>query len=366
MPRPIPADNSPSSACLRLEALEDRTLLAGGLVGNLVSFGDSLSDVGNTSLATGGAIPGPLYYQGRFSGGPIWLDKLAQVLHEPAVKPALAGGLDYAFGGATVAFPNTVPPFNAAPTLPTQALLYLAGNPQLGLSPHTPGGDDLFTLLGGADDFFYSAAQSPTGTPIDPTVVAGTLVSTVSTLYAAGGRNFAVANLPPLGQIPYFQDALKAGAIPQSVVDGANLWTAGFDFALQADLNGFAGAHHDARVAQVDTAGLFTFMQLPSNPLHFANRANAVGPYGAVGSLLTSITVAHPDSYLYYDGVHPGTRAQQALGLVAAVDVFEAGIVHRPHEHDEDFHWHAGAFEHDSARELAFVAEAVHAGGCSD
>ena len=47
---------------LYLEALEDRTVLSGGLVGNLVIFGDSLSDTGNAALATGGALPSPALY----------------------------------------------------------------------------------------------------------------------------------------------------------------------------------------------------------------------------------------------------------------------------------------------------------------
>src|SRR5271166_265204 len=103
---------------LHLETLEDRTLLSSGPIGNLVVFGDSLADVGNISLATGGAIPNSaIYYQGRFSSGPIWVDTLAKYLGQPAVQPSLAGGLDYAFGGATVADNNPPPPFNTVPML---------------------------------------------------------------------------------------------------------------------------------------------------------------------------------------------------------------------------------------------------------
>ena len=66
--------------------------------------------------------------------------------------------------------------------------------------------------------------------------------------------------------------------------------------------------------------------------------------------LTGDFTAKHPDSYLFYDGVHPGTRAQQALGLVAAADVFAAGIVHRPHDHEEDARGLVGALEHLTAR----------------
>src|SRR6516165_9035563 len=137
--RTLPSGPQASKVRLQLETLEDRMVPSGGLIGNLVIFGDSLSDTGNVAIATGGAIPNPaLYFQGRFSNGPIWVDALAQELGEPAVRPSLAGGLDYAFGGATVAFQNQPPPFNAFPRVPQQVGQYLAG--------HTPAAKDLMVV----------------------------------------------------------------------------------------------------------------------------------------------------------------------------------------------------------------------------
>ena len=46
-----------------------------GSITSIVSFGDSLNDTGNLSLATGGAYPAsPPNFNGRYSNGPIWLD----------------------------------------------------------------------------------------------------------------------------------------------------------------------------------------------------------------------------------------------------------------------------------------------------
>src|SRR3954471_9015267 len=87
---------------LAVEALEDRTVLSGSPVGDLVVFGDSLADVGNLQLASQGAFPNSLYAGGRFSNGPMWVETLAEFLGEPAVTPSLAGGLNYAFAGARV------------------------------------------------------------------------------------------------------------------------------------------------------------------------------------------------------------------------------------------------------------------------
>ena len=69
----------------------------------LVVFGDSLSDVGNDTIVTGGTFPGPAYYQGRFSNGVNYVDDLAAKLGLPAPTPSVAGGTDYAYGGARTA-----------------------------------------------------------------------------------------------------------------------------------------------------------------------------------------------------------------------------------------------------------------------
>ena len=42
----------------------------------LVAFGDSLSDTGNVFAVTG--TPVPPYYDGNYSNGPVWVDRLAQ------------------------------------------------------------------------------------------------------------------------------------------------------------------------------------------------------------------------------------------------------------------------------------------------
>jgi outer membrane lipase/esterase len=283
------------------------------MVGDLVVFGDSLADVGNASLATGGTYPpSALYFQGRFSGGPIWVDTLAEYLGEPAVRPSLAGGLDYAFGGALLE--SNPPSIFGAPSLGTQVGAYLHG--------HTPTSDDLFALIGGGNDFFETSVLP--GGPVGPDQPAAALEDALQTLYAAGGRRFAVANLPPLGQTPAYQDLLKAGYITQGQIDAINGWSAGYDYFLARDLAQFRQQHADAHVIPVDTAGLFQQIIASPASFGFTNVSNAIGDYTSQGGVLTDITVAEHDGYLFYDSVHPGTKAHQLLGLTAAADVYEA------------------------------------------
>jgi phospholipase/lecithinase/hemolysin len=72
-------------------------LLAGGSNAragftDLYVFGDSLSDEGNISNETGGAAPGPDYYMGRFSSGPVAAEVAAQVHLGKQLTPSVSGG----------------------------------------------------------------------------------------------------------------------------------------------------------------------------------------------------------------------------------------------------------------------------------
>ena len=66
----------------------------------LYAFGDSLTDTGNVSLATFGLLPAAPYADRSFSNGPVWAQDLAQSLGLPPLQPSLAGGTDFAYGGA--------------------------------------------------------------------------------------------------------------------------------------------------------------------------------------------------------------------------------------------------------------------------
>lgn len=106
----------------------------------LIVFGDSLSDSGNNALAfdntttapgatrTALPIPSPTfvptfpYPSARYSNGPVWIEQVASSLGLSAT-PSLAGGTNYAFGGARSGQSGSAFP----PSLRDQAETYLAG-----------------------------------------------------------------------------------------------------------------------------------------------------------------------------------------------------------------------------------------------
>jgi phospholipase/lecithinase/hemolysin len=309
-----------------LETLEERTVLSispiGGL-GQMVVFGDSLVDTGNASLASGGSFPSSALYSGgagRFSNGPIWVDTLARYLGEPAVTPSLAGGLDYAFGGATVA----TTPAQPVPTLSQQIGQYLTGQGLPSGAAHLPAPNDLFVVDAGADDFL-DTFTNPTG-PVSPITSADTLVSSLNALAAYGARKFVVANLPALGETPFIQEL---NAFIPGLRAGANAWTSAFNSELAHDLQSLQTQNIGTTVVTVDFAGLFQKATSASNPFGFTDTTD---PSGLIDPTTSVLLVGSPASgtqnFMFYDGVHPTTKTGQIIGVNAAADVYDALNVH--------------------------------------
>jgi phospholipase/lecithinase/hemolysin len=306
---------SPRRSRLGLEALEDRTLPSATPVANLVVFGDSLADVGNLHIASQGAYPpGNLYDQGRFSNGPLWVETLAEYLGK-SVQPSLAGGLDYSFAGARVTGPS---PYGV-PDVTQQVGGYLQGH------LNDLGPSDLFAFWAGPNDFFFTSRDAmghPTS-PVNPTVPADALAGDIATLITAkanGARQFLVANLPPLGLTPFFQDLLHAGAIDQNTVNQVNGWSAVFNAELAAKLQQLRTTY-GVTIAQLDASQLILQAAQPGNPFGFTNWTNAVGPYNAQGFVTAINPGVDPAQYLFFDSVHPGARAEHLLGVAAAAAV---------------------------------------------
>ncbi len=133
---------------------------------NSSSLGDSLSDNGNAFIGTGGAIPAPpLYTVGKFTDGPdtdtrrdargIWHEVLSGLLGEPVATPFLAGGSNFAVGGAKI-----LPGDPVIPSLSQQVALALSGTGGVA-DPNA-----LYVLWGGANDL-YGAVETPGATPAD-------------------------------------------------------------------------------------------------------------------------------------------------------------------------------------------------------
>ena len=276
------------------------TLALAGPITNVYVFGDSLSDGGNAFIRTGGLYPAPPYAQ-RLSNGPVAVERLAANLGV-TLAPSLAGGTNYAVGGAatgqvplipgpgttdnyaTVAYPPLAPLF-AGTGMQAQVAAFLASPPLF--DPLT----SLFVVWGGPNDLFIN--------PSVPTVngALANLFSVLTALYGLGARNFLVPNMSDLSLTPWGHSLSP----PEQL--GLHQLTVGFNVGLESMLNVVA-LFPGVNLVQFDTFGFYN--TVVANPAAFG--------FTNVTDACLSTLGCNPDEFLFWDGVHPTTWAASILG----------------------------------------------------
>lgn len=280
---------------------------------SIVVFGDSLSDTGNDAHLSfekyGVAIPGPAanYALGRFTDGRytlpaardyfgIWVQQLAAMFPaHPLVVDSLDGGTDYAYGAATSGQGTTVLTFTGTTLSVTvdnvglQITDYLATHPKI--SDKT-----LFIVWGGAEDLLHA-------TSVDQVFNAAiNQLGNVQRLIDAGATQILVPNLPPLGLTPLLNGS-------PAEADLANAEAGLFNDVLALGLSILPDFSFGRRphIYQLDTFSLLN--QVVASPATY---------------LLTNVTgmsqrdaAVDPDTWLFWDDLHPTTRGHNLLALAA-------------------------------------------------
>ncbi len=298
--------------------------LSGAVAGysSLFVFGDSLSDSGNNAIVLAPNVtPVPItdnsfvptfpYASGHYTNDQVWAQIVATSLGLSA-NPSLAGGTDYAFGGATTGplTPNPLPgglfdPF--PPSLETQAAFFLS---QYG--PTIPG-DALYVVEGGgqnARDALGATAGcggslACIGQIVQSTTAGfvGDLETIESELEGAGAKNILVWNVPDIGKTPA---ALAAGSAASSL---GTMIASTMNQALSAAI----GSDPDIKLFDI-----FDLMNAAiANP----------GAFGLsnVTDACAQFVACDPSKFLFWDGIHP-TSATEAI----ISDAIEALVVPEP------------------------------------
>ncbi len=280
----------------------------------IYSFGDSLSDTGNVFLATGGAIPGAPYYAGRFTNGPNWVDDVASAYGLGPVTPALAGGTNYAFGGA-VTGPAVPGATTAVPNVVQQVGAFALASGGLASS------SALYTMWIGANDVFTALDDVAGGTltvgqaQLRLGVAALTEVAAIGALGKLGAETFMVPLVPDLGKVPNTNTDPVASA-------QATLLSATYDKVLAAAIAKLVAGDEDLTIHLLDTFSLID--DAVANPGKYGF-TDVIDPC-YVGTLLGGGSVcATPASYLFWDGEHPTAagHAWVAKAALAELDVPE-------------------------------------------
>ncbi|WP_114239502.1 autotransporter domain-containing protein [Dyella sp. C9] len=327
---------------------------------SVIVFGDSLSDAGNISLATNPSVQPPLKF--TTNPGSVTVQNVASY-YGYNLTASLAGGTDYAWGGAGLLNNSPGTP-SAVPTITTQINAYLAAG--------KVDSKALYSIWGGGNDIFYAATAAGAGATAEtliqqnvaaqiaalqqagysasqiaaltPTItqqvttavtqqvlaaagVSGFMTSDqaqasivaaaqqevklIGQLQAAGVKNILVFNLPNMGLIP---DALEEGTTAATALTGLSQI---FNGQLNAGL-----AQLGKGIVPVNIYSLFNEVIANPGAYGFTNvTAPACGvgasslECGPAGSGLPYTYAAGTNqTYLFADGVHPTTGADVMLG----------------------------------------------------
>jgi outer membrane lipase/esterase len=261
---------------------------------SMVIFGDSLSDTGNDAIALGGStaqnitgntyVPNAPYAPGTtFSNGPVWASDVASALGVPLL-PSLAGGTNYAYGGATTGG-------TGIPNLLVQASQYLTSTNNVA-SPNA-----LYVVEGGGNDARAALAAIQGGANVPQTIqataasFAANIATIVNELTTDGAQHIVVWDTPNLGLAP----AVAAG--------GALASGLGSTLALDMNLDLATALHGDAGVSIFDIYGLGTSIALDPSAYGFTNVTDACG----------AVAGANCNNYAYWDGIHPTAAAHSVI-----------------------------------------------------
>jgi phospholipase/lecithinase/hemolysin len=332
---------------------------------SLVTFGDSLSDVGTYKVgsvaaiaaATGGG--GGRWTISSNAGGEMWIDRVAATFGLPVPCPAETGlapnipglvgapvtanaaCLNYAQGSARItdpAGPNSVALQNAA--YGSQVTLGLIAKPvQAQMAAHLAAhggaysGKELVAVLAGANDVFMQLAflGTPAGGATPAAAVANvglagaTLGGLIKTqVVGKGARYVLVLNMPDVAGTPY---AKSLGATTQGLIDQM---VQAFNAQLAASLAGVDGVQLGDIYTTSKDQGANPAAYGITNSTTEACGPNALSsPATAKGTALicnaSNVIAGDVSHYAFADNVHPTPYGHQLIAQFASKVLAAAG-----------------------------------------
>lgn len=273
---------------------------------NVIAFGDSLSDAGNLSISQVPSFQPPQKF--TTNPGTITVQNVATGLGY-TLTASLAGGNDFAWGGAGINNNSPGTP-DVVPTITTQINTYLASHPTL--DSHA-----LYTMWGGANDIFY-ATTTPATAQTQIVAAAQQEVKLLGALQAAGAKNILVFNLPNVGSTP---EATEAGA---SAASSLTTLSVIYNGQLNAGIGqlgkGIIPVNAFALLSQViANPAAYGFSNVTTPACGVGSSSVLCGPQGS--GLPYTYAPGTNSSYLFADGVHPTTGADQMLSQVVLSEI---------------------------------------------
>jgi phospholipase/lecithinase/hemolysin len=301
---------------------------AGGINLQIVSFGDSLSDVG-TYAPLASAVGG-----GRFTTNPgqVWTQDVAQYYGDTLTaaftidfthKLTAQSGLGYAEGGATVATPANQSDFltdvigNVEMPVNQQVSSYLSAHGSFKTN-------QLVLVWAGANDVLRAGAP-PAATQTVQTA-ATTLAQVVGQIVQNGGTHVVVVNLPNIGLSP---DGLASSDGGANFTQLSGLFNSTLTTALQT--NGL-----QSKVIQVDA---YTWLNqiianFQANGFAVSNTGQACDPKktpdntSLLCSPATYVSANADQTYMFADDLHPTTHLHTLFAQFVEQQIAKSGLGH--------------------------------------
>ncbi|KAJ1947416.1 hypothetical protein EC988_005422 [Linderina pennispora] len=264
---------------------------------NLIVFGDSLSDNGNT----GRLLNSNEYWNGRFTNSYVWNEYAADILGMNLANHA------YGSASSNNAFSPSTENGTVIPSLADQVSSYLSDNPSP--SKETLSRDIISVLIGpndiathlpaiiGLKESFFSFSSN-----LGKQVAKG-----IKPLVDAGYRNIFLWNLPPIDRTPQgiesgFQLVMKPAVYWVNLQLKRALRSSGYSGVRILDLHRLVSNALDQKfVAAINVTNTSTEC--------YKRNGTSMGPLSVCGD---------PDSHFFYDNKHPASRIHYTWGVMAA------------------------------------------------
>ena len=301
---------------------------AGGVNLQIVSFGDSLSDVGTyaplASAVGGGRFttnPGQVWTQdvAQYYGGTLTAAFTIDITH----KLSAQNGLGYAEGGATVATPASQNDFltdvigNVEMPVNQQVSSYLAAHGNFNAN-------QLVLVWAGANDVLRAGALPAAAQTLQ--TAATTLAQIIGQILQAGATHVVVVNVPNIGLSPKGLAAADGGA---TLTQESQMFNSDLNAALQA--NGLQG-----KVIQIDS---YTWVNqiianFQANGFAVSNTGVACDPAktphatALLCSPSTYVTANADQTYMFADDLHPTTHLHALFAKYVEQQIANSGLGH--------------------------------------
>jgi phospholipase/lecithinase/hemolysin len=304
------------------------TTPTGGINLQIVSFGDSLSDVGTyapiASTVGGGRFttnPGQVWTQNvaQYYGGTLSAAFTIDFTH----KLSAQNGLGYAEGGATVATPADQYDFltaiigNIEMPVSQQVSSYLGAHGSFN-------SNQLVLVWGGANDVLRAGALPAAAQTVE--TAATTLAQLVGQIVQGGATHVVVVNVPNIGLSPVGITSSDGGA---NLTQLSQLFNNTLNAALQAD-------GLQSKVIPIDSYTWFNqiIANFQANGFAVSNTGQACDPKktpddtSLLCSPATYVSSNADQTYMFADNLHPTTRLHALFAQYVEQQIANSGLGH--------------------------------------